>query len=90
MVIVEYCKFGNLSAYLRSKRGEFVPYKVQYNGLFGVFSPYTIFLFLGENVMAVLVDAGYSVLLMGMRDDKDIRGHLVFPLAPEMLLFCYC
>uniref|UniRef100_A0A8C3KSR5 receptor protein-tyrosine kinase n=1 Tax=Calidris pygmaea TaxID=425635 RepID=A0A8C3KSR5_9CHAR len=27
MVIVEYCKFGNLSAYLRSKRSEFVPYK---------------------------------------------------------------
>lgn len=54
------------------------------------FFPYTIFLFLGENVMAVLEDAGYSVLPMGMRDDKDIRGHLVFPLAPEMLLFCYC
>uniref|UniRef100_A0A663M213 receptor protein-tyrosine kinase n=1 Tax=Athene cunicularia TaxID=194338 RepID=A0A663M213_ATHCN len=29
MVIVEYCKFGNLSAYLRSKRSEFVPYKVR-------------------------------------------------------------
>ncbi|XP_027591758.2 vascular endothelial growth factor receptor 2 [Pipra filicauda] len=29
MVIVEYCKFGNLSAYLRSKRSEFVPYKTK-------------------------------------------------------------
>ena len=28
MVIVEFCKFGNLSTYLRSKRNEFVPYKV--------------------------------------------------------------
>lgn len=28
MVIVEFCKFGNLSTYLRSKRSEFVPYKV--------------------------------------------------------------
>ncbi|EPY86474.1 vascular endothelial growth factor receptor 2 [Camelus ferus] len=27
MVIVEFCKFGNLSTYLRSKRNEFVPYK---------------------------------------------------------------
>ncbi|KAJ7326706.1 hypothetical protein JRQ81_016465 [Phrynocephalus forsythii] len=27
MVIVEYCKFGNLSVYLRSKRSDFVPYK---------------------------------------------------------------
>ncbi|XP_063165878.1 vascular endothelial growth factor receptor 2 [Candoia aspera] len=27
MVIVEYCKFGNLSVYLRSKRNDFVPYK---------------------------------------------------------------
>ncbi|XP_013926823.1 PREDICTED: vascular endothelial growth factor receptor 2, partial [Thamnophis sirtalis] len=27
MVIVEYCKFGNLSMYLRSKRNDFVPYK---------------------------------------------------------------
>ncbi|KFZ59678.1 Vascular endothelial growth factor receptor 2, partial [Antrostomus carolinensis] len=32
MVIVEYCKFGNLSAYLRSKRSEFVPYKVRSQG----------------------------------------------------------
>ncbi|XP_060102360.1 vascular endothelial growth factor receptor 2 [Heteronotia binoei] len=29
MVIVEYCKFGNLSVYLRSKRSEFVPYKTK-------------------------------------------------------------
>ncbi|XP_017202732.1 vascular endothelial growth factor receptor 2 isoform X2 [Oryctolagus cuniculus] len=29
MVIVEFCKFGNLSAYLRSKRSEFVPYKTK-------------------------------------------------------------
>uniref|UniRef100_A0A8D0HR86 receptor protein-tyrosine kinase n=1 Tax=Sphenodon punctatus TaxID=8508 RepID=A0A8D0HR86_SPHPU len=29
MVIVEYCKFGNLSTYLRSKRSEFVPYKTK-------------------------------------------------------------
>lgn len=28
MVIVEFCKFGNLSTYLRGKRSEFVPYKV--------------------------------------------------------------
>uniref|UniRef100_A0A8C5JYZ4 receptor protein-tyrosine kinase n=1 Tax=Jaculus jaculus TaxID=51337 RepID=A0A8C5JYZ4_JACJA len=27
MVIVEFCKFGNLSTYLRGKRTEFVPYK---------------------------------------------------------------
>lgn len=32
MVIVEYCKFGNLSAYLRGKRSEFVPYKVRSQG----------------------------------------------------------
>ncbi|XP_014450388.1 vascular endothelial growth factor receptor 2 [Alligator mississippiensis] len=29
MVIVEYCKFGNLSAYLKSKRSEFIPYKAK-------------------------------------------------------------
>ncbi|XP_077158113.1 vascular endothelial growth factor receptor 2 [Paroedura picta] len=29
MVIVEYCKFGNLSVYLRSKRADFVPYKIK-------------------------------------------------------------
>uniref|UniRef100_A0A673NDW4 receptor protein-tyrosine kinase n=1 Tax=Sinocyclocheilus rhinocerous TaxID=307959 RepID=A0A673NDW4_9TELE len=29
MVIVEYCKHGNLSSYLKSKRGEYSPYKVQ-------------------------------------------------------------
>ncbi|XP_030047255.1 vascular endothelial growth factor receptor 2 [Microcaecilia unicolor] len=29
MVIVEYCRFGNLSSYLRSKRNEFVPYKTK-------------------------------------------------------------
>uniref|UniRef100_A0A8C2ZSD8 receptor protein-tyrosine kinase n=1 Tax=Cyclopterus lumpus TaxID=8103 RepID=A0A8C2ZSD8_CYCLU len=28
MVIVEYCKHGNLSSYLKSKRGEYSPYKV--------------------------------------------------------------
>ncbi|XP_069468649.1 vascular endothelial growth factor receptor kdr-like isoform X2 [Ambystoma mexicanum] len=27
MVIVEYCKYGNLSYYLRSKRGDFITYK---------------------------------------------------------------
>uniref|UniRef100_A0A3B5RFK6 receptor protein-tyrosine kinase n=1 Tax=Xiphophorus maculatus TaxID=8083 RepID=A0A3B5RFK6_XIPMA len=30
MVIVEYCKHGNLSSYLKSKRGEYSPYKVRY------------------------------------------------------------
>nr|XP_008109887.1 PREDICTED: vascular endothelial growth factor receptor 2 [Anolis carolinensis] len=29
MVIVEYCKFGNLSVYLRSKRNDFIPYKTK-------------------------------------------------------------
>uniref|UniRef100_A0A8C5PHA3 receptor protein-tyrosine kinase n=1 Tax=Leptobrachium leishanense TaxID=445787 RepID=A0A8C5PHA3_9ANUR len=29
MVIVEYCKHGNLSNYLRSKRGDFIPHKSQ-------------------------------------------------------------
>ncbi|KAM4664899.1 vascular endothelial growth factor receptor kdr-like [Discoglossus pictus] len=29
MVIVEYCKYGNLSNYLRSKRGDFIAYKSQ-------------------------------------------------------------
>ncbi|XP_056395092.1 vascular endothelial growth factor receptor kdr-like isoform X2 [Hyla sarda] len=29
MVIVEYCKHGNLSNYLRSKRGDFIAYKSQ-------------------------------------------------------------
>ncbi|XP_068134672.1 vascular endothelial growth factor receptor 2 [Hyperolius riggenbachi] len=29
MVIVEYCRFGNLSAYLRSKRNDFVVYKTK-------------------------------------------------------------
>ncbi|XP_042325442.1 vascular endothelial growth factor receptor 2 [Sceloporus undulatus] len=29
MVIVEYCKFGNLSVYLRSKRSDFIPYKAK-------------------------------------------------------------
>lgn len=28
MVIVEFCKYGNLSNYLRSKRSDFVVYKV--------------------------------------------------------------
>ncbi|XP_074818521.1 vascular endothelial growth factor receptor kdr-like isoform X1 [Natator depressus] len=31
MVIVEYCKYGNLSNYLRGKRGDFVAYKSQEN-----------------------------------------------------------
>lgn len=29
MVIVEYCKHGNLSSYLKSKRGEYSPFKVK-------------------------------------------------------------
>ncbi|XP_006898161.1 PREDICTED: vascular endothelial growth factor receptor 2-like [Elephantulus edwardii] len=29
MVIVEFCKFGNLSTYLRGKRNEFIPYKTK-------------------------------------------------------------
>lgn len=29
MVIVEYCKYGNLSNYLRGKRGDFIAYKVR-------------------------------------------------------------
>ncbi|XP_053114367.1 vascular endothelial growth factor receptor 2 isoform X2 [Hemicordylus capensis] len=29
MVIVEYCKYGNLSVYLRSKRSDFVPFKTK-------------------------------------------------------------
>ncbi|KAM6220893.1 vascular endothelial growth factor receptor 2 [Rhynchocyon petersi] len=29
MVIVEYCKYGNLSTYLRGKRNEFIPYKTK-------------------------------------------------------------
>uniref|UniRef100_A0A8D3CVA6 receptor protein-tyrosine kinase n=1 Tax=Scophthalmus maximus TaxID=52904 RepID=A0A8D3CVA6_SCOMX len=29
MVIVEYCKHGNLSSYLKSKRGEYSPYKTR-------------------------------------------------------------
>lgn len=29
MIIVEYCKYGNLSNYLRSRRGDFVVYKSQ-------------------------------------------------------------
>uniref|UniRef100_A0AAR2IKJ4 receptor protein-tyrosine kinase n=1 Tax=Pygocentrus nattereri TaxID=42514 RepID=A0AAR2IKJ4_PYGNA len=28
MVIVEYCKYGNLSSYLKSKRGEYSPFKL--------------------------------------------------------------
>lgn len=28
MVIVEYCRHGNLSSYLKGKRGEYSPYKV--------------------------------------------------------------
>ncbi|XP_054851926.1 vascular endothelial growth factor receptor kdr-like isoform X2 [Eublepharis macularius] len=31
MVIVEYCKYGNLSNYLRGKRGDFIAYKPQEN-----------------------------------------------------------
>uniref|UniRef100_A0A8C4GSN7 receptor protein-tyrosine kinase n=1 Tax=Dicentrarchus labrax TaxID=13489 RepID=A0A8C4GSN7_DICLA len=31
MVIVEYCKHGNLSSYLKSKRGEYSPYKTTQN-----------------------------------------------------------
>ncbi|XP_067324580.1 vascular endothelial growth factor receptor 2-like [Anolis sagrei] len=34
MVIVEYCKFGNLSVYLRSKRSDFISYKTK-KGRFG-------------------------------------------------------
>ncbi|XP_073455573.1 vascular endothelial growth factor receptor kdr-like isoform X1 [Aquarana catesbeiana] len=29
MIVVEYCKYGNLSNYLRSKRGDFIAYKSQ-------------------------------------------------------------
>ena len=28
MVVVEYCKYGNLSNYLRAKREFFLPYRV--------------------------------------------------------------
>lgn len=34
MVIVEYCKHGNLSSYLKSKRGDYSPYKV--NSIYNV------------------------------------------------------
>uniref|UniRef100_A0A3Q3E344 receptor protein-tyrosine kinase n=1 Tax=Hippocampus comes TaxID=109280 RepID=A0A3Q3E344_HIPCM len=34
MVIVEYCKHGNLSSYLKSKRGEYSPYKVDGSKMF--------------------------------------------------------
>lgn len=33
MLIVEYCKYGNLSNYLRSRRGDFVVYKVSRTSL---------------------------------------------------------
>lgn len=33
MIIVEYCKYGNLSNYLRSRRGDFVVYKVSRTSL---------------------------------------------------------
>ncbi|KTG31334.1 hypothetical protein cypCar_00002443 [Cyprinus carpio] len=33
MVIVEYCKHGNLSSYLKSKRGEYSPYKIDLGAL---------------------------------------------------------
>lgn len=49
-----------------------------------------MFLFLVQTEVAILGDAEYLGLLMGMRDGKDIRGHLVFPLAPAIYLFCYC
>lgn len=35
MMIVEFCKYGNLSNYLRGKRDDFVVYKVSQEGLFG-------------------------------------------------------
>jgi len=43
-----------------------------------------MFLFLVSTIVAILGDAEYLVLLMGMRDGKDIRGHLAFPLAPAV------
>lgn len=43
-----------------------------------------MFLFLVPTVVVILGDTEYLVLLMGMRDGKDIRGHLLFPLAPTM------
>lgn len=30
MMIVEFCKYGNLSNYLRSKRADFIVYKVNH------------------------------------------------------------
>lgn len=30
MMIVEFCKYGNLSNYLRSKRDDFIVYKVSH------------------------------------------------------------
>ncbi|XP_018598781.2 vascular endothelial growth factor receptor kdr-like isoform X2 [Scleropages formosus] len=36
MVIVEYCKYGNLSNYLRSKRGDFIVYKNPASKLIGL------------------------------------------------------
>lgn len=33
MMIVEFCKYGNLSYYLRSKREDFIVYKVSHSEL---------------------------------------------------------
>uniref|UniRef100_A0A8C5EGQ3 receptor protein-tyrosine kinase n=1 Tax=Gouania willdenowi TaxID=441366 RepID=A0A8C5EGQ3_GOUWI len=51
MVIVEYCKHGNLSSYLKSKRGEYSPYKtfffkISTHKLFHNLVPHTQTLFL--------------------------------------------
>lgn len=46
MMIVEFCKYGNLSNYLRSKRDDFIVYKVSlavHTELLDGFAPRLIF-----------------------------------------------
>ena len=42
MVIVEYCKYGNLSNYLRAKREFFLPYRVGINLCPGAVSCFSV------------------------------------------------
>ena len=39
MMIVEFCKYGNLSNYLRSRRGDFVVCKVRSRTLKNILTP---------------------------------------------------
>ena len=76
MVIVEFCKFGNLSTYLRSKRNEFVPYKVWHS-----LTQLWLHCKMGEN------SKWYRLIFWLKFCEKLVRGLLTLSLGCHNFLF---